>query len=202
MRNHGRQRCRGFSLTEIAIVLAVLSLILGGLWTAGRSVQQSQRASETAKRITLILNGLREMFGIYPPGSIDFSDTGTLQTIMAANIIPSDMIGTPNDPSSLQHIWGGSLTLSSASCYKQYIVNKISVPECVSFAFKDIPPSACTELVTRLVGADIDPLLDSLSNGTGVNYRTPPITPATINSLCVQAGSGQSQLLKILYKLR
>lgn len=191
-----KRRAGGFSLTEMAIVLGIVSLILGGLWSAGRLVQQSQRVSETAKRVTLILHGLREVFGVYPAGAIDFSDASTLQGVLTANIIPSDMIGTPNDPSSLQHAWGSPFALSSSPCAGQAATST----ECVALTFSDLPQGACLEFVTRLTGPDADSLFDSISNGSGVDYRTPPLDLATINSLC--ATDTGSQTLKLIYKLK
>ncbi len=44
---------RGFNLVEAAIVLGVVGLVIGGIWTGAASVKQNHWISETSKGVLL-----------------------------------------------------------------------------------------------------------------------------------------------------
>ena len=56
-------RCqRGFTLTEIAIVLGVVGVILSGIWLAYSEMAANNRINETMKQITSIVSSMRTAF--------------------------------------------------------------------------------------------------------------------------------------------
>lgn len=58
---HIRRR-RGFTLTEIAIVLALIGLILGGVWTAASNVMRAQTVAKAAQENFQILTNFRKLY--------------------------------------------------------------------------------------------------------------------------------------------
>ena len=51
--------CRGFSLTEIAIVLGVVGLILGAVWTAAAHVYSQKRINDFERELSVTLENIR-----------------------------------------------------------------------------------------------------------------------------------------------
>lgn len=56
-RNHTR---KGFNLIESAIVLAVVGLVIGGIWVAAAAVSENMKISRTESAILEIMTGFRE----------------------------------------------------------------------------------------------------------------------------------------------
>ena len=53
---------RGFTLTEIAIVLGIIGLILGAIWAAASSVYANQKANSAQQGILAAAQAVRSMF--------------------------------------------------------------------------------------------------------------------------------------------
>lgn len=53
---------RAFSLIEAAIVLAIVGLVIGGLWAAAASVQRERRLNKIAEQVPLIIENLRRLY--------------------------------------------------------------------------------------------------------------------------------------------
>jgi len=55
---------RGFTLTEMAIVLGVVGIVLGGIWAASSSVNDKQKANKAAQEVAIITQNMRSvLFG-------------------------------------------------------------------------------------------------------------------------------------------
>jgi prepilin-type N-terminal cleavage/methylation domain-containing protein len=61
LRNLSRSR-RGFTLTEIAIVLGIIGLILGAIWAAASAVYSNMRNSQAEQGVTATAQAVRSMF--------------------------------------------------------------------------------------------------------------------------------------------
>jgi type II secretory pathway pseudopilin PulG len=55
-------RARGFSLIEVALVLGVVGLVIGGVWFAAANVSENQKASKTVEELSSIAMCARSQF--------------------------------------------------------------------------------------------------------------------------------------------
>ncbi len=80
---------RGFTLTEIAIVLGIMGLILGAIWAAAAAVYGSQRMNNASNQIAQIVQSVRKVYS-------------TANTISPANVnITGDLILAGQVPTSM-----------------------------------------------------------------------------------------------------
>jgi prepilin-type N-terminal cleavage/methylation domain-containing protein len=57
-----RLKCRGFTLTELAIVLLIVSFVIGAIWVAAEPTWDNYRASRAAQQVTKITQNIREYY--------------------------------------------------------------------------------------------------------------------------------------------
>jgi prepilin-type N-terminal cleavage/methylation domain-containing protein len=136
---------KGFTLTEIAIVLGIIGLILASIWWAAASTFANQRITHANTAILDIVEGLRTL---YSTSSSTGYAAATLitPTVVSAGIIPADLAaGTGPFP-------GGTTGVSATSDGLGFVVTITAVPQ-----------SACVNLLTMLGGVSRDPGLYAAS---------------------------------------
>ena len=82
---------RGFTLTEIAIVLGIIGLILSGVWTASSAVYENNRQN----RFSQELMGIQQAVNLYGPSLGDTSSWAAFavpDAIIKLGFIPPDLI--------------------------------------------------------------------------------------------------------------
>ncbi len=82
---------RGFTLTEMAIVVGIIGLVLGGIWAASAAAYSVLRVNRAHEEIDTIINNMRQLYAsspTIPPGDL----TGSAMT---AGVFPADMV-TPD----------------------------------------------------------------------------------------------------------
>ena len=66
-----RTPIRGFTLTEIAIVLGIIGLILGAIWVAAAAVYNNMRVATANTELLQITQAMRAMYAtsstVWPP---------------------------------------------------------------------------------------------------------------------------------------
>jgi prepilin-type N-terminal cleavage/methylation domain-containing protein len=92
MRKARSRPARGFTLTEMAIVLGVMGIILGAIWAAASQVYANKKTTAMLQDITMIVSNVR---GLYPNGQIPGNGFQALAPMLInAGQIPSNMIGS------------------------------------------------------------------------------------------------------------
>src|SRR5882724_9489334 len=99
-----QHRRRGFSMTELAIVMGVIMVIVSGIWASLGMGRQSASLQQQYEQIQIVVNNVRGYYAgqVGLPAAVDTAITSNLITIKA---IPADMqrtaISTCTNPSSL-----------------------------------------------------------------------------------------------------
>jgi prepilin-type N-terminal cleavage/methylation domain-containing protein len=156
-----RQRRRGFTLTEIAIVLGVVGLILGAIWVAAAAVYNNLRVSHTNTQILQTAQAIRTLYS--SQNTITSGDMTPDLIISAA--VPEDMVkGT-----TLIDAWGGNLWIEGTADNVGFYIEVDKVPQ-----------AACINLVTAVGGVARDPglFLATAVPSTGAEVPAGTTTPA------------------------
>jgi competence protein ComGC len=173
--SHARAR-RGFNLVEAAIVLGVVGLVIGGIWTAASAVSENHKINETAKNLVLIVKRTQ---AIHDWRTAQLSGNVNLtETLFKAGIIPPDWNWSTPDR------FRNPLRTAAASG------RVVSYPWNLIVAFYGpIPSSTCIKFasaLTQIESNDITTIDAYPYSGTGAirTISTLPITMDNINYLC------------------
>jgi len=113
---------RGFTLTELAIVMMIVSLLMAAIWVAGDRVLNNYRAYRVNQQVALVAQNIRDYYGTTiqlwtSQGFVANQNiTGNLDSLLpGTNIFPSEMrrLGgaTVIDHAINNNIAGGSLAV-------------------------------------------------------------------------------------------
>lgn len=138
-----RRKQKGFTLTEAAIVLGVVGLILGAIWGAATAVRSRQMVNRAITDITRITENIRTMNGrpFFSQASIDLLPAATTARYMNAGAIPPELVVNPVGP-IIHHPWGDRLLVEITDADTFYL------------HLQNMPRSACPQLVSRLATGD------------------------------------------------
>jgi prepilin-type N-terminal cleavage/methylation domain-containing protein len=173
IRAHAPSR-RGFTLTEIAIVLGIIGLILGAVWAAASSVYANLKANQAQQGILSAAQAVRSMFAT----SANTGVVGNPATIASPGMFPTNwqsttigMVGNPwhiNPTANFAYVYGQGQQflveidgISDAGCaqlvgfYNQNAASQSggSVPGLVGARITTAAPTAGTPSVATAVGA-------------------------------------------------
>lgn len=185
---------RGFTLTEIAIVLGIIGLILGAIWVAASAVYSNLRLSRSQQELLQIAQAVRSM---YATQTTIAAAAGVDQTasLAPAGVFPSDAAIFAGGAWTVNGPWSGS-TISVWSATNAVAGDSFVVE------FVNIPNNACINLLPSVTGAGRDPgLTYANGNATGAAI-TPgniaaspvaiPVNSAAAATACGNAGGGKS----------
>jgi len=189
---HDREK-QGFTLTEVAIVLGIVGLILGAIWVAAAAVYTNLRTSKVSTELLTAVQNVRAMYataGTVDPGAnmSGFGvQGGTGLTYVDGGIFPNDMLnGVGNTATAAQDPWDGYVNIEAAT--------NIIANDSFQISFDRIPKSACINIITSATGVGKDPGLIGVSSAaTGAvpaptNNTAMPVPASTAdNVLCAAA---------------
>lgn len=172
---------RGFSLIESAIVLAVVGLVIGGIWAAAASMSENWKVEETIRGIFSTVKNIQRNVSINDGltiggGGVDITSTIIAMGGFPANWIQNGQIQTPlNGSIRVQNYVGGNDSR-------------------FDFVVTGAPRSACIKLAVRIstlaaqvqsqgIGSYKDTLGNIYVNAT-LNTSVFPVTAAQAAAAC------------------
>jgi len=195
---------RGFTLTEIAIVLGIIGLILGAIWVAAAAVYNNMRTSKTTTELLDVAQNLRAMYATAgtvdplantPAGFAAAAAGNANQTYMLANIFPADTLNATQ--TLAQNPWNGGIGIQAETV--------TTANDSFMIAFDNVPEGPCITVITATTGTGRDPGLSGVNvaaTGAIPAYAAPaggfPITASQAQALCNNA----FQALGFTFKLK
>lgn len=180
---------RGFTLTEITIVLGVIGAIMAAVWAASDNVGNSNKVRNAQSDVSQILEGYRSIYTIH--GVDTTGGDGTDITCLGATnglFPPSSITGacTAGTTSTYPvNPWGGNY---SAAAYP--------TEQGIGISISGVPQSACAGLAAMLV-SEPDVIGEYINTNTNAPSATTAFAPWSITtaiSYCV-AGSNTIQVV-------
>jgi type II secretory pathway pseudopilin PulG len=168
---------RGFTLTEIGIVLGVVGLVLASIWGAMAHVSASNKAQEAVGQIQTILSGYQTMFVDHAvdsgSGQVDITAMGT-----NANIFPNEMVKT----GAVLNPWGGTVTIWGDQANDGIIISYYGIPSSACVALASSEATAANLILSYVGKSGTSPHL--------VNYATKsPMTSTQITTYCADSST-------------
>ena len=217
---------RGFTLTEIAIVLGVMGVIMGGLWQLVDSSWENARREQTAEAIVTVVNNVRQLYGgqLTMNAALNRTSNPTLiTTLIQQQVIPSYLLrlkttqyadtpfGYPNSNEGTSY---GTFQVCGWVAGQTNCDLAIPAAGAISFAVKlvELDAGACIQLAGKFSSSSGPAgLLDININGSNIIYGrtlpgtgTLPVATTDLNALCVQVPNSNPNginTLAFIYRL-
>src|ERR1700733_2189126 len=133
-----RRKRRGFTLTEIAIVLGIVGLILGAIWVAAAAVYNNLRTSHANTEILQVAQAIRTLY------ANSASDAAlTVGNLISANAVPNDMV---SGAALVDPFPAGATTVLPTTSNDGFIISMTGVSL-----------GSCIDLLMGVGGANRDP---------------------------------------------
>lgn len=179
---------RGFSMVEMAIVLGVVGLVMGGVWTLAVKVQQTARVKQAVEQVITINKNIRNYYqtqACIPNGD----QTATLLGL-GQNIFPREMLSG----GGVVDLWNGGVQVLGVNAGCDYIFQ---------LSYLALPAETCAELVPKLTAAGEGSrgLVAAAINGTALQ-ALPPNPSAIIGAGAGQCNAAATANVTLNYKLR
>lgn len=178
----------GFTLTEIALAMAIIGFIIGAIWAAGSSVNEKARNEQALSQLRMVVQNIRDIYG--SAFRFNSSNKDVTDMMINAGVFPADML-VANVPTSP---WQTDIVIRSGPFNTTY-----------AYEWSSLPKNACKALAGSLGGSGRDRQLVAISTDTK-NYESSksldtltPVSAPDCTELRVlytlrEAGSGEIEL--------
>ena len=175
MINDKKHGVAGFTLTEVAIVLGILGIILAAVWLAANAVYSNQRLNKASTQILAIEGKLQTVF----QNQNAFDTAATTASYITMGLFPADMV---QSATVVQNGWRGAVTI------KPVTVGTIAGAG-VEITYDGLPADECTQLILSLGGIGRQTNLIGIKGGpAGSTYPETttsfPVSAATAAGYC------------------
>lgn len=182
------RNARGFTLIEVAIVLTIVGLVIGGIWLAASTVTGNQKKTALAQDVVQIVQNLRNMYN-------NQSVTTGLTTPVAiqAGAIPANLVVATGANGTARNVYSsaaGSLDVISPAA-NQFQISLTGIPQdaCIELLSSRLAQS---EEAARRIG-----LFSAKGNGGAILQAgfAGGITPAEAIGTCTNVAAGNNMVL-------
>lgn len=196
------KRSRAFTLTELAIVLAIVGGIVGLIWAAASDVNMSSKVHTVSTELAAISHGTRAVFA--DQGGVKGRTSKLTPALDRLKVFPIDMRQNSSvDNGILYHPWAqyndpvtslGDVLVGATDCSGNAATDDVTAEPCFSVYLLDLPKKACVQSMvgTTLTGTGLQSVT---INGTNVSL---PIDTNTATTDC----STTSNTVQWVYLLR
>jgi prepilin-type N-terminal cleavage/methylation domain-containing protein len=184
---------RGFTLSEMAVALGIIGMVIAAIWVAAASVGLNNQVNQAAQELQAVSQNMLSLYQGRPwPPAAGCSGVATdiTSTAINASVIPSTYVVNGACASALQ-VWGGAGTFT------------ISAPTNSTFriSFANVPLQGCIALLMQVTGCDPSqagcPVQVETNNGastlspgaSSAGGWQATLTPTTATTLCNANGS-------------
>jgi len=151
-------------LVEVAIALAIISIIISAVWTAGGAVRNRYRVESSVEAITEIADRTRALYRAYP-GTSNYASSTSKQ--ISANLFPDNVV---KSDSATTNEWGGEVRIAFKRV-NDWIVGFSVAMDISSTIPVEVRNQACMDMVQRLQGSG--------HSGAGVSTTNDVPLPST-----------------------
>lgn len=180
-----RRRRAGFSLVEIAMVLAIIALLVAGILLFFNNAQQMWKTNDATEEMAFVLNGITSM---YQDNYQNFdTDTLTLQQLQSGMAIPNRWVASSG--TGLQSAYGRALAYGDSTFPGwDLVIENLPYTACISVA--NTAWSTLSNAVIQVVigGSEGSPSAVA-AGGVGSIGQTPAQWLAASQTACQRSGS-------------
>jgi prepilin-type N-terminal cleavage/methylation domain-containing protein len=188
---------KGFTLTEMVVVIGIFGLVLGAIWAAVGQVNENNKTQKSVSQVMQIIQGYRSL---YAKNGIDAGSDGKIVNTYGINAkyFPSEMI----IGGAAHHLWGGGIYVIPSQATNMLLISYgIAGPG----GADALPEDACIRLASALTFLP-DVIYENINATTNPSPLTAastytPFTISKIKGLC-SAEPGNGNQLQIGFKAR
>lgn len=199
---------RGFTLTELAIVVAIISTIVGAIWAIAADVIANRNVSSANKQLTAIAGNVRAAYAEQGGISHNGNTAGNLtQELDRMRIFPTEMRG--GGLGIIFHDWNktvdptfglGNVIVTATKCDGSGPASATSIEPCFGIIFYQLTNQACAQFLTGLITSGTR-LQEVIVTGAAANTVTPPVDIGVASADC-NAAAGNTDILEFVYLLK
>ncbi len=181
---------RGFTLTEIAIVLGIIGIILGAIWAAAGMVYENNRTKTATTEALAIVNNWRSIFG---SKRVDLGEGVQITQLTVNNAFASSEMMAPTGTAGACAAGGSSSTCWIEGPWSGSIVYVYSyqTENAIGVQYMNMSQSACNHLANSLSSAA--GLLFTVINSTQTNLpplgTAAPLKASDVSTQCNATGN-------------
>lgn len=204
------RRARGFSLTELAIVLAVVGSVIGGIWALAANANQKAKERQIANQILTTVTNIRSYYQGQAGIAGDFATI--TNNLLRRGVIPAEMIRDRAAATLVaDHTWGQQASNGAAMPSGGFQVDDNSANAAGGFIgqsfrirLNGLSRESCRKLAIQLSsGPTAEGLANIIINGTPLQ---PPVSvddadPA-VGSPCAPPAAPALATFDLEYRLR
>ena len=213
-----QKRQRGVTMIELAIVLGVAGILIGGIWVAASAAYDAQRVNQTVDQVRQIVENVR---GRYTTAAQipQQSYTALTQTMASSDLFPAETWVAPGgDPANCAaaapcyfiHPWSsdgagsvcGGGTYCVGSIGNLLVVMQGNTNSAFVLLLRKLPQAACIHIAAKLVALwdEIGISAIGFNNGDAVIPATPLQAPPALTTIEADCAAGNDNSLYVSFR--
>ena len=206
------RRSRGFSLTEFAIVLAIMGIVLSALWGVVSIVRENINRAQMKEQMVLIVNNVRDFhmarMSVVDPATNSSAFGPVTDYLLRQNVLLPEQIRDRAAGAWLaDHPWGsaapsgGVIPNGGVAIRGGDAVGPASnVGSFFTIELRGLKLSSCIAMAAELSGSGMpEGLASVLINGAAVPV---PVTPDAATGSCIAPAAANDNTIGLVFALR